>query len=109
ARRAVVVRVRRHQLPCRPRGTATAELRPRAPVVAGAAAVGEDRVGAAGADRNLRDALADTDAPLADIAYTLEVGRTHHPYRTAVVAADVDQARHRLGRADDRHTGSCHR
>nr|PZN24829.1 MAG: hypothetical protein DIU75_01975 [Mycolicibacterium hassiacum] len=58
---------------------------------------------------NLRDALADTDAPLADIAYTLEVGRTHHPYRTAVVAADVDQARHRLGRAADRHTGSCHR
>ncbi len=32
------------------------------------------------------------DAPLADVGYTLQVGRAHHPHRRAVVAAGTEDA-----------------
>lgn len=36
------------------------------------------------------------DLPLADVAYTLAVGRHHHPYRKLVVCQSVDDAIHHL-------------
>ncbi|AMO60043.1 beta-ketoacyl synthase [Mycolicibacterium phlei] len=53
---------------------------------------------------NLREALESTDAELADISYTLDVGRNHHPHRAAVVARSVAEARDRLATAP---TGLC--
>jgi len=45
------------------------------------------------------------DAGLADVAYTLRVGRTDHPHRAAVVAADVADAAAALADPKRRLTG----
>ncbi|HTI20618.1 MAG TPA: SDR family NAD(P)-dependent oxidoreductase [Kutzneria sp.] len=57
-----------------------------------------------GASENaLRDglqALSGTNAQLTDLAHTLQVGRTHHEYRRAVVATDAADAKARFGTAE---------
>ncbi len=49
---------------------------------------------------DLGAALRDTTAELADVAYTLAVGRRRHPHRAAVVAASAADAAHRLTTGD---------
>lgn len=45
----------------------------------------------------LRQALSHSNAALADVAYTLDTGRSRHAYRAAVVATGLPQALARLG------------
>ncbi|EWM18241.1 polyketide synthase type I [Kutzneria sp. 744] len=67
-------------------------------------AAGPELLPVSGASQNaLRDrfkALSSTNTELADLAHTLQVGRTHHEYRRAVVATDAADARARFGTAE---------
>jgi acyl transferase domain-containing protein/acyl carrier protein len=64
------------------------------------------------ATANLAEALARPQASMADVAYTLQVGRRAFPHRRALVVRDVAEARDRLARPNDpavvtgRHEGS---
>ncbi|MBI3225660.1 MAG: amino acid adenylation domain-containing protein [Mycolicibacterium cosmeticum] len=55
---------------------------------------------------DLTRTLATTPEALPDIAYTLDAGRNRHPYRAAVVAGSVAQARDRLTAPEQVLTGS---
>ena len=44
--------------------------------------------------------LSSSDADLADLAHTLQVGRTHHEYRRAIVATDATDAKARFAGAE---------
>jgi len=54
----------------------------------------------------LREALTHSDAALADVAYTLNVGRSRHNHRAAVVAGSREQAIARLGETEALLTAS---
>lgn len=53
----------------------------------------------------LADTLSTTEAALADIAYTLDVGRNRHPHRAAVVARSTAEAAERLRQPENVVTG----